>query len=487
MSKISLWLVIESCKNVKVNGNVIRKVKCMTKAENIVVNPLGKEKINKLLVKFAIPSVIAMVVNAIYNMIDQICIGRKIGTNGNTATTVAFPITTVGLALALTLGQGGASKQNLELGANNKKKAESAVGNMIIASTFISVLLCILAQIFLKPLLTSFGGTAEVMPYAMEYSRIVVLGLPAAVVGTCLNNSIRADASPLYSMLSMAIGAVINIVLDIIFVFPLNMGMKGAALATILGQIATCLISFAYIRKFKNIKLTKESFKIDLKMIKIIFALGVASGINQIAMFIVQIALNNSMKYYGSRSAYGPNIPIACIGIVMKVNMLFMAIIIGISQGTQPIVSFNYGAKEYKRCRKTYSLASKVVLIISVVFFAIFQLCPDMIISIFGQGSKEYYDFSRKCFRIFLFMTVVNGLQPLTTVFFTSIGKAIKGAFIALTRQILFLLPLVVILPKFFGIDGIMYAGPIADFGSFILVVVFMIHEFMIMRKLEKV
>lgn len=449
-------------------------------------NPLGKDNIGRLLVKFAIPSVIAMVVNAIYNMVDQICIGRKIGSDGNTATTVAFPITTIGLALALTLGQGGASKQNLELGAGNRKKAEKAVGNMIVISLIISSLLCLMASIFLEPMLRFFGASNNVMPYAIEYTRIVVLGIPAAVVGTCLNNSIRADASPLYSMLSMATGAIINIVLDIIFVFPLNMGMKGAALATILGQYISCFISAAYINKFKNITITKESLKLDAKVCKTIVALGAASGINQLAMFICQVVLNNSMKFYGKQSVYGSDIPIASIGIIMKVNMVFMAIVIGISQGTQPIVSFNYGAEQYKRCRKTYRLASRVIMLISIVFFLLFQLCPDAIIGLFGKGSQHYYDFSRKCLKIFLFMTLVNGLQPLTTVFFTSIGKAVKGAFLALTRQIIFLLPLVVILPKYMGIDGILYAGPIADFASFILVIILMIFEFRILRKMEK-
>ena len=455
--------------------------------ENVVsnVNPLGKDNISKLLFKFAIPSVIAMVVNAIYNLVDQICIGRKIGPDGNSATTVAFPITTIGLALALALGQGGASKQNLELGAGNRKKAEKAIGNMIVSSLIISCLLAFLAFVFLKPMLVFFGSSTKVMPYAIDYTRIVVLGIPAAVVGTCLNNSIRADGSPVYSMVSMAIGAFINIIFDIIFVFPLNMGMEGAALATILGQYVSCFVSAAYIKKFKNITITKESLKLDFNMCKTIIALGAASGINQLAMFVCQIVLNKSMNYYGRQSVYGPDIPIACIGIIMKVNMVFMAIIIGISQGTQPIVSFNYGAKEYKRCRATYVLATKVILVISIFFFLLFQLCPDVIIGLFGKGSKYYYDFARKCLKIFLFMTLVNGLQPLTTVFFTSIGKAVKGAFLALTRQIIFLLPLVLILPKYMGIEGIMYAGPIADFVSFLLVIVLMIYEFRIMRKLE--
>lgn len=451
-------------------------------SDKLKVNPLGVDKINKLLIKFAIPSVVAMVVNAVYNMFDQVCIGRKIGTDGNAATNVAFPITTIAMAIALTIGQGGASKQNLELGAGNKINAEKAVGNVIVFSSIVSIIITLFSFVFLEPMLKFFGATEAVMPYAIDYSSVVIWGMPALIIGTSINNTIRADGSPFFAMISMGVGAIINIVLDVIFVFPMNMGMKGAALATIIGQYAVCIISISYIKKYKNIHVTKKCLKLDGNLCKTICALGVASGINQLAMFIVQVVLNNSVKYYGAKSVYGSEIPIACIGIIMKVNMLFMAIVIGIAQGTQPLVSYNYGARQTDRVKKTYIVAAKSIMIISVVCFLIFQLCPDYIIRIFGEGSKEYYDFSRKCFKIFLFMTLVNGLQPLTTIFFTSIGKAKKGAFIALTRQIILLLPLIVILPRFFGIDGIMFSAPIADFVAFLCVAFFMTYEFKLMK-----
>ena len=446
-------------------------------------NPLGVDKIDKLLIKFATPSVVAMVVNAVYNMVDQICIGRKVGTLGNSATNVAFPITTIAMAIALTIGQGGASKQNLELGAGNRKKAEHAVGNIITFSSVVSIIVTLLSFIFLSPMLKFFGATKTVMPYALDYASRVIWGMPALIVGTSINNTIRADGSPMFSMLSMSVGAVVNTVLDIIFVFPLNMGMKGAALATIIGQYVVCFVSLSYVKKYKNLTITKKCLKLKASLCKTICTLGVASGINQLSMFIVQVVLNNSMKYYGAKSIYGSDIPIACTGIVMKVNMLVMAIMIGIAQGTQPIVSFNYGAKKLDRVKKVYILAAKVILMIGIVCFVVFQVFPDYIIRIFGNGSKEYFEFSRKCMKIILFMTLVNGLQPLTTIFFTSIGKAVKGAFIALTRQIILLLPLVVILPKFMGIDGILYAAPIADFSAFLFVVGFIVYEFKLMNK----
>ena len=450
-------------------------------------NPLGVEKIAVLLRKFAVPSVIAMLVNAIYNVVDQLFIGNFVGKDGNAATTVTLPITTLGIAMGLLIGQGGASKQNLELGAGNKKKAEQSVGNVVILGTVASIILAISCFVFLKPLLNAFGATPECLPYAQEYARIIIVGIPFAVLGTCLNNSIRADASPMYAMISMAAGAITNILLDAVFVIGFHMGMTGAALATIIGQILTCIITLFYIPRYKHVTINKECFKFDSKIASTICALGMAPCINQLSMFISQIVLNNLMKSYGKASIYGSNTPIACMGIVMKVNMIFMAIVIGIAQGTQPIVSFNYGACNYKRCRSTYRKAARVVITISVCFFIIFQTLPKYIIMMFGErGNKTYVEFGILCFRIFLFMAFLNGIQPLTSVFFTSIGKANKGAFIALTRQIILLLPLAIILPMYFGIKGIMYAAPIADFSAFVLALTFVSYEFNIMRRQEK-
>ena len=339
-------------------------------------NPLADGKIGNLLEKFAIPSVIAMLVNAIYNMVDQMFIGNYVGMEGNAATNVTFPITTIGIALALLIGQGGASKQNLELGAGNKKKAETAVGNMIIMGTVVSIAVSIFAFMNLEPMLSLFGASKAVMPYAVEYARVIIIGIPFAVVGTCLNNSIRADTSAAFAMISMVAGAILNVILDAIFIIPLGMGMFGAALATILGQILTCIISLTYVGRYKHIKLTKEAFIVDIRTCMTICALGIAPCINQMSMFVVQIVLNNLMKHYGAMSSYGSDIPLACIGIVMKINMIFMAIVIGVGQGTQPIISYNYGAKDYKRCKDTYMLAAKINVAISVFFFILFQVFP---------------------------------------------------------------------------------------------------------------
>ncbi len=453
--------------------------------ENIKENPLGWEKIPKLLTKFAVPSIIAMVVNALYNIVDQIFIGNGVGYLGNAATNVAFPFTTIALAVALLLGQGGASKQNLSLGAKDKDTAERAVGSVIFCLIAAGVVICALSLVFLHPLISLFGATPDVYPYAETYSRIIVCGLPFMIAGCGLNNIIRADGSPVYSMMSMLIGAVLNTILDPIFIFVFRWGIAGAAYATIIGQIASFIVSAAYMFRMKNLKLRPEHLRPGAKLIGNIAALGVASFFNQISLTIVQVVMNNAMTVYGAQSIYGSDIPLACAGIMIKVNMIFMAVVIGIAQGSQPIVSFNYGAKNFARVRKTYLTAALTASAVAVLAFLGFQLFPRQIISLFGEGSEEYFAFSEKCFRIYLFMTFLNGIQPVTTVFLTSIGKGIKGMFIAVTRQLLFLVPLIIIFPIFWGIDGIMYSAPVADVIAFVLALLFVFWEFGDMRRKE--
>lgn len=248
--------------------------------------------------------------------------------------------------------------------------------------------------------------------------------------------------------------------------------MKGAALATIIGQFVSFALVINYLRNYKTVKLKKEHFIPSLKCIGRIASLGVTPFSNQIAIMIVQITLNKSLTYYGALSNYGDSIPLACAGIIMKVNQIYFAVIIGLSQGIQPIASFNIGAKNYSRVKETYKLAVISGTIVSVIAFIMFQVFPRNIISIFGNGTKEYYQFATNYFRIFLFMTFANAIQPITSTFSTAIGKPMKGTFLALTRQIIFLLPLIVVLPMIFGIDGIMYAAPIADGGAAVISII---------------
>ena len=301
-----------------------------------------------------------------------------------------------------------------------------------------------------------------------------------------MSKLILADGSPRYSMTSMLAGAIVNTILDPLFIFVFNMGMTGAALATITGQIISFSISLRYMFHFKTIKLNRESFIVSAAHCKKIFILGASACFNQIAMTVVQIVMNNTLSHYGAQSIYGGDIPLACAGIITKVNMIFMSFVIGISQGTQPVIGFNYGAKKYARVRKTYLLALGAASALSLIAFACFQIFPRQIISIFGNGSDLYFKFSERYFRIYMFLTIVNGIQPVTSNFFNSIGKSQLGVFMSLTRQIIFLLPLIIIFPIFMGINGVMYAGPIADAAAAIVCGYFTIRELKELKKLEK-
>ena len=315
----------------------------------------------------------------------------------------------------------------------------------------------------MTPLLILFGSPNDVLPYAQDYVRITAIGFPFMLITTGGGHLMRADGSPKMTMICNLLGAVINTVLDALFVLGLGMGMQGAAIATVIGQFISGMLVINYMRNYKTVPLLAKHFKLRWKYTGRIMAVGMASFFNQLAMMVVQIVLNNSLKYYGALSVYGEATPIACAGIVMKVSQLFFSIVIGIGQGTQPIESFNYGAKKYDRVKKAYKLAFLSGGCISLIAFFFFQVFPRQILALFGSGSESYYEFGESYFRVFLFFIFINFMQPITSTFFTSIGKAIKGVFLSLTRQIIFLLPLIIILPIYMGIDGILYAGLIAD------------------------
>lgn len=448
-------------------------------------NPLGTAPVQKLMFKFAIPSIIAMLVGALYNIVDQLFIGHKVGTLGNAATNIAFPLSTSCIALALLFGIGGASCFNLALGRGEKEKAIHFVGNALVMLFACGTALCLIAQVFLTPMLLAFGAPMDVLPYAESYVRITSLGFPFLLLTTGGGHLMRADGSPKMTMISNLSGAVINTILDAVFVLGFDWGMEGAAYATIIGQIFSAGLVINYMRKFKTAPLQRKHFKIEWQYLSQIMSIGMASFFNQLAIMIVQIVLNNSLKYYGALSVYGEAVPLACAGIVMKVSQVFFSIVIGIGQGTQPIESFNYGAKNYKRVREAYKMACIAGGSVSMVSFLLFQLFPRQILAAFGDGTASYFEFGEKYFRVFLFFTCLNFLQPITSTFFTSIGKAIKGVFLSLTRQILFLLPLLFVLPTLMGIDGILYAGPISDAVAAVIAVSMVLFEFRMMKKSE--
>lgn len=449
-------------------------------------NPLGSEPVSTLLRRFAVPSVIAMLVSALYNMVDQLFIGHSIGVLGNAATNVAFPLSMVCTSIGLLCGIGGAANFNLCMGRREPEHAKSYVGSAISMLAILGVILCVAVQLFLRPMMLLFGATPDVIDYACTYTRITSIGFPFLIVTIGGSNLIRADGSPKFSMLCNLVGAIVNTILDPLFIFVFHMGMAGAALATITGQILSFALVVFYLRGFKTLPLSLSDLKPNMACWARIAALGATPAFNQVAMMVVQIVMNNTLTYYGSNSVYGSDIPLACAGIISKVNMLFFSFVIGISQGLQPIVSFNFGAQKYDRVKDAYKKAVFAATAISIVAFLCFQLFPRQIIGIFGSGSEEYLHFAERYFRIFLFFTFLNGIQPVSSNFFTSIGAPKKGIFLSLTRQIIFLLPLLLIFPYLFGIDGVMYTAPIADLAAASVSIVMVVREFKIMAELQK-
>lgn len=449
-------------------------------------NPLGSEPVSSLLRRFAIPSVIAMLVSALYNMVDQLFIGHSIGVLGNAATNVAFPLSMVCTSIGLLCGIGGAANFNLCMGRREPEHAKSYVGSAISMLAILGVILCVAVQLFLRPMMLLFGATPDVIDYACTYTRITSIGFPFLIVTIGGSNLIRADGSPKFSMLCNLVGAIVNTILDPLFIFVFHMGMAGAALATITGQILSFALVVFYLRGFKTLPLSLSDLKPNMACWARIAALGATPAFNQVAMMVVQIVMNNTLTHYGSNSVYGSDIPLACTGIISKVNMLFFSFVIGISQGLQPIVSFNFGAQKYDRVKDAYKKAVFAATAISIVAFLCFQFFPRQIIGIFGSGSEEYLHFAERYFRIFLFFTFLNGIQPVSSNFFTSIGAPKKGIFLSLTRQIIFLLPLLLIFPYLFGIDGVMYTAPIADLAAASVSIVMVVREFKIMAELQK-
>ena len=431
-------------------------------------NQLEYEKVSTLLRRFALPSITSTLVSSLYNIVDQIFIGQGVGYLGNAATNVSYPFSTICLAISLLVGIGSESQFSLLLGQKKPEQAAKVAGSGIVLMAVAGVLYTVLGKLMLEPLLQIFGATADVLPYACQYAEITLLGMPFLIVTNGLSNLIRADGSPRYSMLCMLSGAIANTILDPIFIFVCDWGVVGAALATVIGQLLSFVLAVGYLWRFKTIQLGRGDFRVTLRGTLKTFAMGVSSCVNQVAITLVQIVLNNSLTYYGAQSVYGTDIPLAACGIVMKTNAILLSIIVGISQGVQPLIGYNYGSKQYKRVREAYMLSIKWNFIISAIGFCLFEFFPYQIVSIFGSGNALYMEFSVKFMRIFLFMVIVNSVQLLSSNFFTAIGKATRGLLLALTRQVFFLIPLLLLLPLWLGIDGVILSGPIADFIAFV-------------------
>ncbi len=441
-------------------------------------NPLGYEKIGKLLRQFAIPSIVAMLVSSLYNIVDQIFIGHSVGYLGNAATNVAFPLTTISLAFSLLIGVGSAAYFSIELGKGNKKAAEDCICNALFLATVIGILYAVAIEIFMVQMLNAFGATAEIMPYASDYVRITAVGMPFLIFTNVMSNLIRADGSPQFSMVCMVTGAVVNTILDPILIFGFDKGVAGAAVATVISQIVSCVIAAVYFMRFKQVSPSFKKFRPDMKLCGKQASLGLSNSLNQVALTLTQVVMNNSLKHYGALSVYGENIPLSAVGIVMKINAIAIAVFVGVAQGSQPIIGFNYGAKQYGRVKAVYKQALRWNLFMGLGCLALFQIFPKYLIMAFGSGDALYFEFAVSFLRTYLFTVFLTGCQLLSSNFFSAIGKPLKGVILSLSRQTIFLVPLILIMPLFFGIDGLRFTAPISDTLSFCVCMYFIWREF---------
>ena len=440
-------------------------------------SPFATEPIGRLIVKFAVPSVIALLVNSLYNIVDQIFIGWGVGYLGNGATNIVFPITIIALALSMMIGNGGAAYLSLKMGEGEVETAKKGVGNAVTLVTIVSILLAVIFLVWIDPILTLFGATDVLRPFALEYGLIIGAGLPFVMISAAINSMIRADGSPKYAMLSMVIGAIINVILDPVFIFVFQMGVKGAAIATIIGQVASFVVSVLYMPHFKSVQLNKSSFAPCAKVSVNIVIFGLSSFITQFAITIVMALTNNLLAKYGAQSVYGAEIPLTATGIVMKVNQIMIAILLGIATGTQPIIGYNYGAKSYHRVKKALEISLIASEIVSVAAFLIFQFAPMSVVSLFGSEEGLYNEFAVKAFRIFLMLCPLTGFQTIAAVYLQAVGKPVKSAILSLARQIIFFVPTALILPIFLGVEGVLWTGPVADGLAFLLSLAFLLYE----------
>lgn len=430
------------------------------------INPLGTENTGRLAARYAIPSVISLVVNSLYNMVDQVFIGQGVGYLGNAATNVIMPMTLILMAVAMMFGNGASAYMSLQLGKGDAQKAAKGVGNMVTLLIGSGILFLILFEIMLQPVCYLFGARGEVMGYAMDYGKIIVLGFPVFVIGVGFGNVIRADGRPKASMTGMLIGCVTNMILDPIFIFGCKWGVQGAAWATIIGQLLNAVFYIVCLYRFQTIRLKRTDFIPHLHTAGRIVSLGMSSFFTQIAGTVVIAVQNNLLVKYGARSVYGADIPMAALGITMKTSQLITSIAMGIASGVQPILGYNYGSRQYDRVKQTFKISIGTCTVIMFAALFVFQVFPEAIIHIFGQESELYMEFAVKCFRIYLLACFMIPSGMVIGIFYQAIGKPVPAMAISLSRQIVFLIPAMFILSAVWGIDGLLWSGPVSDMLS---------------------
>lgn len=439
---------------------------------------LGTEKISKLMLKFSIPCVLSLLVSALYNIVDQIFIGNsELSALGNAATGVVFPIFIIAQAFAWCFGDGCAAYLNICQGKKDTQSAHKAIGTGIVITLFASAMLMAVFFPLKTQLLTLFGASENSIGMAVEYFNIILAFFPVYMLSNMMNAVIRADGSPTWSMASMLLGAIINIILDPVFIFATHWGMKGAALATVIGQSVSFIISLLYFFRSKTFRLTKKSFIPDFKAFSGALKLGVSSFITQMTIVIISLACNMMLAKYGAMSQYGIDIPIAIIGIESKVFTVVINLIVGIVLGCQPIIGYNIGAKNYSRVKRLYKSIFLCTVVIGAASTLLFELAPQAVVRLFGNPTNipnpdDYWIFAEKTFRIFLSLIIFTCIIKMTSIFFQAVGKPVQAVVSSMIRDIVCFIPLILILPAFFGIEGILFAAPISDFIAMIVAAV---------------
>ena len=431
---------------------------------------LGEEKINKLMMRFSLPCIMSLLVSSLYNIVDQIFIGNSsLSTLGNAATGVVFPIFIMAQAFAWCFGDGCAAYLNICQGENDTENAHKAIGSSITLAFLAGVLMIAVIFPFKVPILTVFGASENTLAYSIEYLCIILPMIPIFILCNMMNSVIRADGSPTWAMASMLAGAITNLILDPVFIFALDMGMTGAALATVIGQGVTFIITLIYFLNTKTFKLTRKSFVPKIDSARKIVGLGISTFFTQLAIVIVAILCNVQLATYGALSKYGADIPIAIISIQSKIFTIVINLVVGIVLGCQPIISFNMGAKKYDRVKELYQKILRCTILIGIVFTALFELAPDFVIGLFGAPSniptpEAYWEFGRKTLRIFMMLITISCMIKMNSIFFQAVGKPIHAVISAMVRDIVCFTPLIIILPLIFNnVETILYVAPISD------------------------
>ncbi len=435
------------------------------------IRMLGEEKISKLLLKFSIPCVMGLLISALYNIVDQIFIGNsELGYLGNAATGVSFPVICIANAFAWCIGDGAASYLSICSGRQDADRAHKCVGTGITATTIVSLVLAAVCLAFAEPLMRLFGASDQTAAMAVEYFRIIAALFPCYLLLNVMNSMIRADGSPAYAMTAMLAGAIINLILDPVFIYVMKWGIAGAAWATAIGQVVSFLLCAVYFFRPKCFKLTSRSFLPDGQVLRDVISLGAATFVTQISIVVMALVCNMTLAHYGALSRYGQDIPISVFSIQTKVYTVVGNIVTGIVLGGQPIFGYNYGAGKLDRVRQTYRIVLLSSITVGLTATLIFQLCPEIVINLFGAGDELYMEFAQKTFRIYLSLVTVTCLVKMTTVFFQSIGKSVQAVVTSLIRDIVCFTPLAIILSAALehgeagaGINGILVAAPISD------------------------